>query len=731
MVENIRNIGIIAHIDAGKTTTSERILYYTGKSHRIGEVDSGSATMDWMEQEQDRGITIVAAATTCHWQVRDDEGSIKQSSTEQNNAEQSNAEQSNAEQSNAKQNTAKIQINLIDTPGHVDFTAEVERSLRVLDGAIAVLCAVKGIEPQTETVWRQSEHYHIPRLVYINKMDRAGANFENVLDQLRNKFAVRPLPLYLPIGAENNYSGNIDVLRREELYFRGENGEQIERRPLSPEREALARQAYDYLIDVLSESEDRIAELYLEGAEIPIELCYAAIRRLCLAKELVPVYAGSSLKNKGVQQLLDGTSLYLPAPSDVPPLKVPRVGEKKSKLKTLESNRLVELHSDPAAPLAALIFKVQYHKEMGMLCYVRVYSGTLKVNSNIFNVRKGKRERLNRLIQMHANNHKAISELKAGEIGVVVGFKLAQTGDTICDEKSQVLLESMDFPEPVISIAIEPQSSSGSDKLNLALEHLEREDPTFHVKEDGDTGQILISGMGELHLEVLCTRLRDEFKLQFRTGQPRVAHREALSGPCSGTGRFEHEIAGELHEISLKLDLQPRASSATSESSGAAISSSNNHFVNLCDTVPGEYSQLIEASVLRHLESGFRLGYPAINVEVLLKSCSYNNEEPYEPGFEAAVACAIDQAVRKQETLLLEPIMKLTIMTPAEYVGDVISQLTQRNGQVHSMDSQPGCDVIHATALMSRLFGYSTTLRSQTQGRASFSLEFDHFAPNL
>ena len=687
MVGNIRNIGIIAHIDAGKTTTTERILFYTGKNHRIGEVDSGSATMDWMEQEQDRGITIAAAATSCHWQVRD----------------------------SGRQN--RVQINLIDTPGHVDFTAEVERSLRILDGAIAVLCAVKGIEPQTETVWRQSEHYHIPRLVYINKMDRTGADFASAIQQLRNKFVVKPLPLYLPIGTESDYSGNIDVLRREEIYFSGDNGEQIERKPLSEGNRKRTEQAYDELVNILSDSEDQIAELYLEGAEIPLELLQDVIRRLCLAKEIVPVYLGSSLKNKGVQQLLDGVALYLPAPTDVPPLQVSEVVGKKSK--ALKAGHLIELPVDPTGNLAALVFKVQYHKEMGLLCYVRIYSGTLKANSNIFNVRKGRRERINRLIQMHANSHNPIGELKAGEIGVVVGLKLAQTGDTICNEKSLFLLEAMDFPAPVISLAIEPQSGSDSEKLAMALEHLEREDPTFHVRESSDTGQILLLGMGELHLEVLCRRLRDEFKLQFRLGNPRVAHREALQSACGGLGRFSHEIAGVQQEILVELELQPLESAGQS-------SGNNNHFQTLCGDLP--YTQLIEESVMRHLETGFRLGYPAINVETTLKTCSYNTEEPYEPGFEAAVAYAIDQAVRKQETLLLEPIMKLTIMTPAEYVGDVISQLIQRHGQIHSMDSQPSCDVINATAPMSQLFGYSTALRSQTQGRGSFSLEFDHFA---
>ncbi len=687
MIENIRNIGIIAHIDAGKTTTTERILFYTGKNHRIGEVDSGSATMDWMEQEQDRGITIVAAATTCDWSV----------------------------QVCGKQQ--QIQINLIDTPGHVDFTVEVERSLRVLDGAIAVLCAVKGIEPQTETVWRQSEHYHIPRLVYINKMDRAGADFDGVIEQLRDKFGARPLPLYLPIGIENNYIGNIDVLRKEEIYFHGENGEQIEHKPLSAENRERAVQAYDELINVLSEQEDQIAEFYLTGVEIPLELCQNVIRRLCLGKEIIPVYVGSSLKNKGIQQLLDGVALYLPAPVDMPPLQATKVGEKKNK--RLETDNLVELTADSMANLAALVFKIQYHKEMGMLCYVRIYSGILKANHNIFNVRKRRCERVNRLIQMHANSYSPVSALKAGEIGVVVGLKLAQTGDTICDEKNQFLLESMDFPKPVISIAIELESSSDGDKLALALQHLEREDPTFHVRENSDTGQILLSGMGELHLEVLCKRLCDEFKLRFRIGNPRVAHRETLRHACQGVGRFSHEIAGVQQDIMVELELRPIESK--SQDRGF------NYFYNLCDELPKDYVELLKTAQMRHLETGFCLGYPVIDVELVLKSCRYSAEEPYEPGFEAAMAYAIDQAVREQETLLLEPIMNITVMAPAEYVGDVISQLTQRHGQVHSIEAQPNCDVLYATAPLSKLFGYSTILRSQTQGRGSFALEFAYF----
>ena len=686
-----RNIGIIAHIDAGKTTTTERILFYTGKNYRIGEVDSGSATMDWMEQEQNRGITIVAAATTCCWMLQEE---------------------------NPQKKPKEVQINLIDTPGHVDFTAEVERSLRVLDGAVAILCAVKGIEPQTETVWRQAENYHIPKLLYINKMDRAGADFGAAVQQLRDKFGVRPLPLYLPIGSENEYEGDIDVLRQRAIYFGGANGEQIEYRPIPESERERAETAYNQLIDIISEAEDEIAEYYLEGAEIPLSLCHQAIRKLTLANQVIPVYAGSSLKNQGVQPLLDGVARYLPAPDDTEPLQVSTVQKHRAK----NAQSLIHLPPSADGPLAALIFKVQYHREIGMLCYVRVYSGVLKANSSIFNARKGKRERIHRLIQMHANTHQPVSELRAGQIGVVVGLKLGQTGDTICDEKKALLLESMEFPEPVISLAIEPQSGSDTQKLHQALKYLQREDPTFLVAESEDTGQVLLSGMGELHLEVLSERLKSEFKLAFRTGQPRVSYRESIHSTCLGRGHFAREIAGIEQDISVELELRPNPENK--EHTG------HNDFVTLCPELPKEYEQRIKAAVMRSLGGGFRSGYPAINVQIILQSCTYAGEEPYEPGFDAATAYAMDEAVREQQTLLLEPMMKLSVFSPAEYVGNVISQLNQRSGQISNMESRSGSyDLILALAPLSKLFGYSTALRSQTQGRGSFSMEFDHYAP--
>lgn len=679
MKEKIRNIGIIAHIDAGKTTTTEHILFYTGKNHRIGEVDKGSATMDWMEQEQNRGITIVAAATTCFW--RD------------------------------------TQINLIDTPGHIDFSVEVERSLRVLDAAVTVLCAVKGIEPQTETVWRQSGRYKVPHLFYINKMDRAGADFQAVLRQLEKKFQACPVPLYLPIGSEASYEANLDVLHQREVHFSGERGETVEYRPIRPEYREQAAQAYENVIDLLSREEDQIAELYLEEKPIPLELCHQTIRRLTIERKVQPVFCGSSLKNKGLQPLLDGVVDYLPAPDELP---APVVS-----LLSGNTETQTECPPDSSAPAVALIFKVQFDKEMGMLCFVRVYSGTLKPNTTVLNVRKEKKERINRLITMHANSHQAASAITAGNIGVIVGFKLAQTGDTICAEKQRVLLEPISFAEPVISIATEAQSAADAEKLERALEYLEREDPTFRAQKSEETGQLILSGMGELHLEVLCARLRDEYKLNIRTGKPRVSKRETILKPAIGTGKFSHEIAKQLHELELTLKLAPIADNH----------SSPNTFT--CELPKPEraalaekYRLLIEEAVLRNLESGLRMGYPAINIAVTLTHWSCNSPTPYEPAFEAAAAYAIDNALESAESQILEPVMKISITSPSEYVGDVIGHLTQRSGQILNLENEAGgYSTIQADARLSELFGYSTALRSQTQGRASFSMEFSHFAP--
>jgi len=670
-IKGLRNIGIMAHIDAGKTTTSERILFYTGKTHRIGEVDTGNATMDWMEQEQDRGITITSAATTCLWH--------------------------------------DWQINLIDTPGHVDFTAEVERSLRVLDGAIGVFSAVDGVQPQSETVWHQADRYKVPRIAYINKMDRIGADFAMCVSEIREQLGANPLAVQLPMGAENDFVGVIDLLTLQELRWGGEDGTEILASPLSEAWKQPALDARDRLVDGLSAFDDEMTELYLEGAEISAELIKKVMRRAVLALQAVPVLAGASLRNIGVQPLLDAVVDYLPAPDELPPFHGFH----------LKKEEEVEVKPEAHGNLLALVFKIQNDPQAGLYSYVRVYSGTLKSGSQVLNIGKKKRERVNRLLRMHANRAEAVDSLAAGDIGVIVGLKESQTGDTLGLDNYPVLLEKMQFTEPVISIAIEPQSTEEAGKLSQVLQTLMLEDPTFLVKEDKETGQTLISGMGELHLDVQVTRITKEYKVKARVGNPQVSYRETITVPVTHTETFDRTLANKENHAVITLEVAP------------GDRNSGNTFTSRVSKtqLPEPLQDAVERGVRGAFTSGVLLGYPMIDVKVTLVGAKYDELTASEFAFEAAGSLGFDNAARLGSPVQLEPIMKVTILSPREFVGEVVGYLNQKGGIVHSMDSQATREIIHSEVPMVKMFGFTTGLRSMTQGRGTFSMEFSHFAP--
>lgn len=667
----IRNIGIIAHIDAGKTTTSERILFYTHKSHRIGEVDAGTATMDWMTQEQNRGITIVSAATTCYWN--------------------------------------DVQINIIDTPGHVDFTAEVERSLRILDGAVGVFCAVGGVEPQSETVWRQADRYNVPRIAYINKMDRIGADFFAVVDEIRQALKANPIPLALPIGAESAYEGNIDLIGMRELHWDLDpEGSEIRCSEIRDELKPLAEEWRDKLLDALSAYSDEMTELYIEGKEVSEELIHRTLREAVIARKIVPVLVGSSLKNKGVQPVLNAVLDYLPSPEESPPITALHV----------KKNRNVEISRSESGSLTALVFKIHHDREMGMLCYVRVYSGVLKSGSAILYASYKKRARVNRLLRMHANHHEQISELKAGDIGVAIGLKLARTGETLTDEGYPAALETMDFPEPVISVSIEPKTISDQDKLKVALDNLIKEDPTFAVKENEETGQLIISGMGELHLDVLVTRILEEYRVEANIGNPQVTYRETISVKKTHTEAYQRTLAGRDHEaaVTLRVESLPRGEGNLFESEVDA------------GKLPKGLQEAVRRGVESAFPSGIVLGYPCVDIKAVFVDVSYNETTVSDIALEAAASLGFDKACREASPILLEPVMEVGVMCPSEKVGDVMSSLSQRGGHVESLDSRPSYELVKAKAPLVNMFGYSTALRSLTQGRGTFSMEFSHFA---
>jgi elongation factor G len=671
----MRNIGIMAHIDAGKTTTTERILFYTGKSHRIGEVDDGEAIMDWMEQEQERGITIQSAATTTYW----DRGG------------------------------GKYQINIIDTPGHVDFTAEVERSLRVLDGAVTILDAVKGVEPQTETVWRQAGRYRVPCVGYVNKMDRAGADFFQVLADIKEKLDIETAALQIPIGRESSFEGLIDLIEMEELRWdAASEGEKITRSPVAAGREEAARAWRDRLIDTLSAVSDPVTEKYLAGEEIPGELLRAELRRAALERKLLPVLAGASRRNTGVQPLIDAVVDYLPAPDEVPP----------AAGRHLKKETGLEVPCDPAAPPLGLVFKIQNDREAGSLCYVRMYSGAIKSGAALYNLGKRRRERVNRILRMHSNKSEPLDSLGAGDIGVIVGMKLAQTGDTLGSEGWPVLLDTMRFPEPVISVSLEPRTISEGEKLKDILEILSKEDPTFTARENEETGQLIISGMGELHLDVLVTKILKDYGLQARAGNPQVTYRESIAAVRERRERFSKVIAGKENAAALTLRLEPLERGAGNRYQSA---------VKNGGPVPAEIFRAVERGVQGALASGIVMGYPCVDMGVTLLDLEYTETAGTEFAFEACANRCFDEAARLAEPLLLEPVMAVNLFAPREFVGDVIGLVTQRGGQVLSVDSKPGGDEVKAAAPMAKMFGFMTALRSVSQGRAAFSMEFSHF----
>ena len=671
-LDKMRNIGIMAHIDAGKTTTTERILYYTKKIHKIGEIDDGQATMDWMAQEQERGITICSAATTTYWKDH--------------------------------------QINIIDTPGHVDFTAEVERSLRVLDGAIAVICAVDGVQPQTETVWKQADEFNVPRLCFMNKMDRIGADFFASMDDVHEKFGVETLALQIPIGQGADFEGVIDLLTMKEIRWNADDdGETFEFSDIDSSRLEEAQTWREKLVDTVAGSDDDLAEIYLEGGEITIEQLKAAIRKGTINRAFVPFVMGSARRNQGVQPLIDAIIDYLPSPTEIPAAKGIHVKKDKQEEVTVPC--------DPSKMALGLVFKIQYDREMGPLCYVRMYSGKIQAGTQIYNINKKKRERVNRILRMHADKSEAMDSVSAGDIAVFIGLKLAQTGDTIGSEAFTVLLEQPTFPQPVISVALEPESMSERDKMNETLKILSCEDPTFTYHDDAETGQLIISGMGELHLDVLVTRMKDDFGVKCNVGAPQVTYRESISSSAEATEEFNKVLGGKENTAGLTIKVEPRE-----QGSGNLYTCKVKQ-----NNIPDEIMQAIESGFRSSLDSGIRYGYPCVDMAVTVTKIDYNELTSTTFAFEACAAAVFDKACSAANPEILEPVMNVDISCPKEFVGPAGSQLSQRGGSIMGQDSKTTGEIIHAQAPMANMFGFTTNLRSATQGRASFSMEFSHF----
>lgn len=673
-LSKMRNIGIMAHIDAGKTTTTERILYYTGKIHKIGEIDDGAATMDWMAQEQERGITIQSAATTTYWKEH--------------------------------------QINIIDTPGHVDFTAEVERSLRVLDGAVAVICAVGWVQPQTETVWKQADEFCVPRLCFVNKMDRVGADFLGAADDVKKKFGIESVILELPIGQGQDFEGVIDLFQMKEIRYDPQSeGEKFSVSDIAPQRLKEAQKWHAKLIETVAASDDTLIEAYLEGKPIDIGDIKKALRKGVINRSFVPFLCGSSRKNIGVQPLLDAIVDFLPCPCDIPPA-VATHTKKQEKINII---------CDPKANICALVFKIQHEKESGSLCYTRLYSGTIKTGMQIYNVAKKKRERVNRILRMHSNKSTAMDSVEAGDIAVLIGLKTAQTGDTLTTENFPVLLEDLHFPEPVISVSIEPETLSDRDKLKETLEILSFEDPTFTYKDDPETGQLIISGMGELHIDVLVTRMKDDFKVNAKVGNPHVTYRESIKQQESHTEHLERLIAGKQAKAGLTITVSPQKDASQGNSFAFELSKSVLH------STPQEILDAIKQGVQVALSSGITYGYPCTGVCVKITALEYDQMLSTPVAFRACAAQAFDAVCQKAAPCILEPVMQIDINCPKEFVGEAMAQITQRQGIIQSMESRTQEDIIFAQAPMSSMFGFSTHLRSATQGRASFAMTFSHF----
>ena len=668
-LENTRNIGIMAHIDAGKTTTTERILFYTGRTYKLGETHEGTATMDWMEQEQERGITITSAATTCFWK--------------------------------------DCRINIIDTPGHVDFTVEVERSLRVLDGAVTVLCAKGGVEPQTETVWRQADKYNVPRMVYINKMDITGADFFNVLKMMHDRLKCRAVPIQLPIGAEADFTGVIDLIRMKANVFYDELGKDVREEEIPAELRELAEEYREKLLDVVSEEDDEIMELYLSGEEIPEELIHQALRKGTIAVRIVPVTCGTSYRNKGVQELLDAIVRYLPSPLD-----------KKGVTGTNPKTGAEEFRpASDEAPFSALAFKIATDPFVGKLCFFRVYSGTCEKGKTVMNSTKGQRERLGRILQMHANHREDIDAVYSGDIAAVVSVRCTTTGDTFCDEKHPIILESMEFPEPVIRVAIEPKTKAGQEKLGIALQKLAEEDPTFKTYTDDETGQTIIAGMGELHLEIIVDRLLREFKVEANVGTPQVAYKETVCGTADVDERYVRQSGGKGQYGHVKIKLEPNESGKGYEFVNAVVGGA----------IPKEFIPAVDQGIQGAMQAGVLAGYPVVDVKVTLYDGSFHEVDSSELAFKIAGSMAFKEACRKANPVILEPIMKVSVMVPEEYMGDVMGDLTGRRGNILGMEPRGGATQIDANVPLSEMFGYATNLRSRTQGRGTYTMEPSHY----
>ncbi|KYH28808.1 elongation factor G [Clostridium colicanis] len=665
-LDKFRNIGIMAHIDAGKTTCTERILFYTGKTHKVGETHEGAATMDWMEQEQERGITITSAATTCFWKGH--------------------------------------QINIIDTPGHVDFTVEVERSLRVLDGAVTILDAKGGVEPQTETVWRQADKYHVPRMAFVNKMDILGADFYMSVNSIRERLNANAVPIQLPIGKEDNYQGHIDLIKMKAIIFDHELGQHFEEVEIPEDMKEQAEEYRSAMIEAIVETDEELMMKYLEGEEITEEEIHAALRKATISNEIVPVLCGTAYRNKGIQHLLDAVVAYLPAPTDIPAIKGTNLeGEE------------VERHSSDDEPLAALAFKIATDPFVGKLAFVRIYSGIMTSGSYVLNSNKNKKERIGRLVKMHANHREEVNELYAGELGAVIGLKNTTTGDTLCDENNIVLLESMEFPEPVIRVAIEPKTKAAQEKMGIALAKLAEEDPTFKTYTDEETGQTIIAGMGELHLEIIVDRLQREFKVECNVGAPQVAYKETIKKAVKAEGKFVRQSGGRGQYGHCWIELIPHEGEYEFE----------NAIVG--GVIPKEYIPAVDNGIQEAAQNGILGGYPVINFKVRCYDGSYHDVDSSEMAFKIAGSMAFKNGMAKADPVLLEPVMKVEITVPEEYMGDVMGDVNSRRGRIEGMTARAGAQIISAFVPLAEMFGYATTLRSRTQGRGVYSMEFDHY----
>jgi elongation factor G len=670
-LEKTRNIGIMAHIDAGKTTTTERILFYTGKIHKIGETHEGGAQMDWMEQEQERGITITSAATTAFWKDH--------------------------------------RVNVIDTPGHVDFTVEVERSLRVLDGAVALFCAKGGVEPQSETVWRQADKYRVPRLAFVNKMDIMGADYFRAVNMMKDRLKANAVPIQLPIGKEETFVGIVDLVEMNARIYKDDLGQEIEVTEIPADMMDMANEYRELLIESVSESDEELMMKYLEGEELTTEEIMNGIRKATLAVNMTPVLCGSSYKNKGVQILLDAILAYLPSPLDVPAIKgvLP------------DSEEVVERHADDSEPFSALAFKIVTDPYVGKLAYFRVYSGSAKAGSYVYNSTKGKKERIGRILQMHANKREEIDEVFAGDIAAAVGFKDTSTGDTICDESNPVILEKMVFPEPVIRVAIEPKTKASQEKMSVALAKLAEEDPTFRTYTDEETGQTIIAGMGELHLEIIVDRLLREFKVEANVGNPQVAYKESIQKPADAEGKYVKQSGGRGQYGHVKLKVEPQEPGKGYEFVNAIVGGA----------IPKEYINSINNGIQEALESGILGGYPVLDIKVTLYDGSYHDVDSSEMAYKIAGSMGVREALRKAGPTLLEPMMKVEVTVPEEYMGDVIGDINSRRGRIEGMELLSGAQIIRAYVPLAEMFGYATDLRSNTQGRGNYAMEFDHYEP--